>query len=65
MRILARERRMNDEGRETPFRLIRWADGRLSIEDPATGRRIDLGAFGAANTQAFARLMPTSGGKTP
>lgn len=64
MRILARERRLNDQDRETPFRLIRWADGRLSVEDPTTRRRIDLGAFGAVNTQAFAQLMP-AGGTTP
>jgi putative photosynthetic complex assembly protein len=57
MRSLARERRSNDHDRTTPFRLVRWADGRLSVEDPATRRHIDLGAFGAVNTQAFARLM--------
>ena len=57
MRSLARERRLNDQGPQTPFKLIRWADGRLSVEDPTTGRHIDLGAFGAVNTQAFARLM--------
>ena len=61
MRSLARERRLNDQGRQTPFRLIRWADGRLSVEDPATRRHIDLGAFGAVNTQAFARLMHVGG----
>jgi putative photosynthetic complex assembly protein len=57
MRSLARERRLHDGDRQVPFRLTRWADGRLSIEDPTTGRRIDLGAFGTANTQAFARLI--------
>jgi putative photosynthetic complex assembly protein len=57
MRSLARERRLDGQGRETPFRMTRWADGRLSIDDPATGRHIDLGAFGSMNTEAFARLM--------
>jgi putative photosynthetic complex assembly protein len=57
MRSLARERRQSGHDRETPFRLVRWADGRLSVQDPSTRRHIDLGAFGAANTQAFARLM--------
>jgi putative photosynthetic complex assembly protein len=61
MRSLARERRLHEGDRQVPFRLTRWADGRLSIEDPATGRRIDLGAFGTANTQAFARLMGKGG----
>jgi putative photosynthetic complex assembly protein len=57
MRSLARERRMHDHGPDVPFNLVRWADGRLTVEDPTTQRRIDLGAFGAVNTQSFARLM--------
>ena len=64
MRSLARERRINALGPQIPFRLVRWEDGRLSVDDPATGRHIDLGAFGAANTQSFARLM-TAGGNSP
>ncbi len=63
MRSLVRERRQHADDRQTPFRLIEWTDGRLSMEDPATGRHIDLGAFGAPNTAAFARLM-TAGGVT-
>jgi putative photosynthetic complex assembly protein len=57
MRSMARERKQSGLGSEQPFRLVRWADGRLTIEDPTTGRHVDLGAFGAANTTAFARLM--------
>lgn len=62
MRGLARERLRKDGIREAPFLLTQWADGRLSIEDPLTGRRIDLGAFGAANAATFARLMDNGGG---
>lgn len=61
MRGLARERRRQAFGAETPFRLTRWADGRLSLEDPTTGRRIDLEAFGATNAGVFARLMTAPG----
>jgi putative photosynthetic complex assembly protein len=57
MRSMARERKQAGLGSEKPFRLVRWADGRFSIEDPATGRHVDLGAFGSMNTTAFARLM--------
>jgi putative photosynthetic complex assembly protein len=57
MRGLVRERKRRDLGPEEPFRLIRYADGRLSLDDPATGHRIDLGSFGATNAQAFARLL--------
>ncbi|MBL8672024.1 MAG: hypothetical protein JNK11_15295 [Alphaproteobacteria bacterium] len=57
LRGLARERKRQDIEAAPPFRLTRWADGRLSIEDPQTGRRIDLGAFGPTNIETFARLM--------
>ena len=57
LRGMARERLRLDHDREVPFRLTRWADGRLSVEDLTTGRRVDLGAFGAVNAAAFARLM--------
>jgi putative photosynthetic complex assembly protein len=63
MRSLARERRLNDQGSDIPFRLIRWDDGRLSVADPATGRSIELSAFGSANAQSFARLL--SSGRSP
>ncbi|MFN3351055.1 photosynthetic complex assembly protein PuhC [Pseudorhodoplanes sp.] len=57
LRSLARERLRQDHGREIPFHIVRYADGRLSVEDPSTGRRVDLGAFGAVNAASFARLM--------
>ena len=41
----------------------RWADGRLSLQDEATGRSIDLGAFGPTNAAVFAHLM--TGSATP
>jgi putative photosynthetic complex assembly protein len=57
LRGLARERRRESQGAETPFRLTRWADGRLSLDDPATTRHIDLEVFGPTNAAAFATLM--------
>lgn len=61
MRGLARERRLKEIGPEPSFRLLRLADGRLFLEDTGTGRRIDLGAFGRSNTDAFARLLKAGG----
>lgn len=58
MRGLARERKMNHVGPGPAFRLTLWADGALSLADSATGRIIDLGAFGATNRAAFAALLP-------
>lgn len=58
---LVRERRREDVGSPaTPFRLTRWSDGRLTIDDIATGRLIELEAFGTTNEAAFARLLDLS-----
>jgi putative photosynthetic complex assembly protein len=61
LRGLARERKRQGIGIEPPFMLTRWADGRLSLADPATGRVIALDAFGPTNGEAFAQLL-TAGG---
>jgi putative photosynthetic complex assembly protein len=61
LRGLARERKRRGIGIEPPFTLTRWADGRLSLEDPTTGRVIALDAFGPTNGEAFAQLL-TAGG---
>lgn len=59
VRGLVRERKRQGVGADAPFRLSARADGRLTLEDPATGRRIDLESFGATNAAVFARLLPT------
>ncbi|MFM7344264.1 MAG: photosynthetic complex assembly protein PuhC [Tagaea sp.] len=61
LRGLVRERKRADLGAETPFRLALSSDGRLVLDDPATGRFVDLRAFGATNAGAFARLLPAGG----
>ena len=62
LRALVRERRREDLGGHAPFRLAAWADGRLTLEDPATGRTVGLEAFGPTNMEAFARLLAHEGG---
>lgn len=57
MRGLARERRHGLHGVETPFLLAQHSDGSLTIEDRATARIIELGAFGPTNAAAFAQLL--------
>jgi putative photosynthetic complex assembly protein len=57
LRGLARERKRQDIGAEPPFRLTRWADGRVTLDDPTTGRVVDLVAFGPTNAAAFTRLL--------
>jgi putative photosynthetic complex assembly protein len=58
MRSLTRDRRLHGLGREEPFRLRIHADGRLSLEDRATQRVVDLAGFGVDNIAAFRRLVP-------
>ena len=57
MRGLARERRMHGIGSEAPFTLTQWRDGELTLTDSATGRSIELNAFGTTNRAAFAALL--------
>lgn len=59
MRGLVRERKRQGLGPEQPFELLGRADGRLTLVDPGTGRRIDLESFGPTNAAVFARLLPT------
>jgi putative photosynthetic complex assembly protein len=58
LRGLVRERRMDGHGPAAPFRLTAWSDGRLTLQDQATGRIIDIVAFGPTQVEAFARLLP-------
>jgi putative photosynthetic complex assembly protein len=57
MRGLARQRLRQNKDAEIPFRLTEWADGRLTLEDPVTGRRVEMEAFGITNEEVFARLL--------
>lgn len=57
LRGLARERRMHDVGSQPPFTLTLWQDGSMSLVDEATGRSVELGAFGPDNRAAFAVLL--------
>jgi putative photosynthetic complex assembly protein len=57
LRGLVRDRRADHIGSAPPFRLTRWANGRLSLDDPSTRRHIDLEVFGPTNAGAFADIL--------
>lgn len=57
VRGLAHERKVRGIGAAPPFRLAQWKGGRLVLLDTATGRRIDLDAFGVSNKDAFVQLL--------
>jgi putative photosynthetic complex assembly protein len=60
LRGLVRERNADHIGPTPPFRLTRWADGRLSLDDPSTHRHVDLEVFGPTNAGAFADILIAS-----
>ena len=55
---LVRERRREGQGDPArPFTVTRWSDGRLTLDDTATGRLIELASFGPDNRRAFESLL--------
>lgn len=65
LRALVRERRLDGQGAQAPFRLAAWPDGRLTLSDPATGQHIELEAFGSDNVAVYAKLLTAQHGATP
>jgi putative photosynthetic complex assembly protein len=61
LRGFARTRRADSVGASAPFHLTAWADGRLTLEDPSTGRHSDLEAFGPANVPVFSQFLVPPG----
>lgn len=57
MRGFVRTRHLDGIGPEPVFRLARWSDGRLTLDDPSTGQHVELLAFGPTNAGVFAPLL--------
>jgi putative photosynthetic complex assembly protein len=57
LRALTRERRMARLGATQPFRLIRYADGRLVLLDPATAQHVTITSFGPTQIASFDALL--------
>jgi putative photosynthetic complex assembly protein len=57
MRRLAKARSASGIGAEPPFRLIRWDNGALSLNDPETGKEAEIYGYGADHVRAFAELL--------
>jgi len=64
LRALARERHRESLSGDAPFLLIGRTDGRMTLQDPSTGQRIDLESFGPSNAAVFASLR-LAGYKAP
>lgn len=68
LRSFARERRANEAAIDTasagpPFRLAMSADHDFTLQDLATGRLIELNAFGDVNSGAFAQVLAAATAK--
>lgn len=53
------DRRREGVADDPIYRLVRWDDSRVSLEDPTTGVIINLGAFGYQNKSVFERFLPS------
>ena len=65
LRGLARERKRRAIGSAQPFLLGNSAEGRLTLCDPATGRYVDLEAFGPSNSTVFRQFLATAPSANP
>jgi putative photosynthetic complex assembly protein len=64
LRALVRERRLSGGvAADSPFVLTRWRDGRLTLDDATTGRRLELTSFGTTNAAVFRALLEAPAGR--
>ena len=57
VRSLVHQRRINGIGRATPFELIEWDNGELTLRDTTTGSTVELASFGADNRAVFSAML--------
>jgi putative photosynthetic complex assembly protein len=57
LRPLRRERMRRNVPEASPYRLARWADGRLTLSDPGADLVLELAAYGETSVAAFAALF--------
>ncbi len=48
-------------GADPALRLVKWDNGALTLEDPATGTSAELQGFGSDHTQMFAAMLAQGG----
>lgn len=57
IRVIRRDIHRTEATISMPFRIEAWQDYRVTMTDTATGRLIDLRAFGPANGEVFIRWL--------
>ena len=56
LRAMARERKRRDIDSGPSFELMAHPQGRMTLQDNATGQRIDLSSFGPSNVAVFQHI---------
>lgn len=57
IRVIRRDLGPIQDINSIPFRIDAWHDHRVTLEDLASGRRVDLRAFGPTNAEVFIRWL--------
>ena len=57
LRAMARQRRIANVGPELPFYLVKWSDGRLTLDDSSTRTHLELQAYGSTNELSFEKVL--------
>ena len=57
LRALTGRRTAAGIGQEIPFRLVRYADNRLVLLDPATKQSVTISSFGHTQVESFDQLL--------
>jgi putative photosynthetic complex assembly protein len=63
VRSLVHQRRIRGEGSEVPFQLTQWDTGGMTLNDPVSGRSVEVSSFGPDNRAVFANLLPGGGAR--
>ncbi|MEE4317602.1 photosynthetic complex assembly protein PuhC [Erythrobacter dokdonensis] len=58
VRSLVHQRRIRGEGPEVPFELTEWENGNITLNDPVTGKSVEVASFGPDNRAIFANMLP-------
>jgi putative photosynthetic complex assembly protein len=59
VRSLVHQRRIRGEGPGVPFELTEWDTGGMTLNDPVTGKSVEVSSFGPDNRAIFAGMLPS------
>lgn len=57
MRGIKQKRDVAHTDPATPFRITKWQDGRMTLDDPSTGMHVAVSSFGPTQVESFQQLF--------